>query len=190
METGKVTISRAAQTVTYPAAFLLVGAMNPCPCGNLGSRYFYCTCSPKQITAYTNRISGSIQDRMDILLKLDTVVLDNESSEHNETSEDIRKRVTRARDLQHQRHGNEMNNARLGNERLMDNCKLNEEQQKMMQQWTRKNNWSTRVQMKTIRLARTISDLSGHENITNEALWEAVTMRRIHLGKEQKGMVK
>ena len=189
METGKVTISRAAQTVTYPAEFLLIGAMNPCPCGNLGSRHFYCTCSPKQITAYTNRISGPIQDRMDIILKLDTVSFDNESSERNEFSEEIRKRVIRARNIQYQRHENEIYNARLDNTRLMDYCKLSEEQQQMMQQWTSKNNWSTRVQMKTIRLARTISDLSGDESITNEALWEAVTMRRIHLGKGKKGMV-
>jgi magnesium chelatase family protein len=103
METGKVMISRAASTVTYPAQFLLLGSMNPCPCGYSGSRHFYCTCTPKQITAYSNRISGPIQDRMDILLKLDTVSLDNESAEQNETSAAIQKRVFTARERQYKR---------------------------------------------------------------------------------------
>ncbi|WP_231514935.1 ATP-binding protein [Oceanobacillus salinisoli] len=90
METGKVTISRAASTVTYPAQFILIGAMNPCPCGYMGSWNYYCTCTPKQVTAYNNRISGPIQVRMDILLKLETVTLENEPSAENETSESIR----------------------------------------------------------------------------------------------------
>src|SRR5690606_33136486 len=93
LETGKVTISRAASTVTYPAQFLLLGAMNPCPCGYIGSRHYYCTCTPKQIAKYQNRISGPIEDRMDILLKLDAVILENESEIQNETSAEIRTRV-------------------------------------------------------------------------------------------------
>ena len=185
METGKVTISRAATTVTYPARFLLLGAMNPCPCGYLGSRHFYCTCSPKQITAYTNRVSGPIQDRIDILLKLETVSLDNETTEHNETPFVIRDRVTAARERQYTRCGNEMNNATASNEKLLECCQLTEEQQKMIQQWASKHNWSTRVQMKILRLARTISDLSD-----NETIWEAVTLRRSQNKKVQKGMIK
>lgn len=104
METGKVTISRAASTVTYPARFLLLGAMNSCPCGYSGSRHFYCTCTPKQITAYNNRVSGPILDRMDILLKLERVSLDRESAEHNETSSSIRKRVMASRERQYVRY--------------------------------------------------------------------------------------
>ncbi|RDW21442.1 magnesium chelatase [Oceanobacillus arenosus] len=190
METGVVMISRAASTVTYPAQFLLLGAMNPCPCGYLGSRHFYCTCTPKQITAYSNRVSGPIQDRMDILLKLDTVSLDSESTETNETSKVIRERVIAARERQYKRFGSEVTNAIVANERLLACTELNDEQEKMMQQWTSKYNWSTRVQMKILRLARTISDLSGEENITNEAIWEAVTMRRVQTGNAKKGMVR
>ncbi|MFZ3578050.1 ATP-binding protein [Virgibacillus sp. DJP39] len=190
METGKVTISRAASTVTYPAQFLLLGAMNPCPCGYLGSRHFYCTCTPKQITAYTNRVSGPIQDRIDILLKLETVSLDQEIIDHNEPSIVIRDRVTIARERQYTRYGNRTSNAKVSNEKLLGCCQLNDEQQKMMQQWSSKHNWSARVQMKVIRLARTISDLSLDEHITNEAIWEAVTMRRSQSSKVQKGLVK
>ena len=93
LESGKVTISRAASSVTYPARFQLLGAMNPCPCGHLGSRNFYGACSRKQVKAYQNRVSGPIEDRMDILLKLNVVSLKSEAEEHNETSETIRKRV-------------------------------------------------------------------------------------------------
>ncbi|MFC4025145.1 YifB family Mg chelatase-like AAA ATPase [Oceanobacillus longus] len=190
METGVVTISRAASTVTYPAQFLMLGAMNPCPCGYLGSRHFYCTCTAKQITAYSNRVSGPIQDRMDILLRLEAISLDRESAETNETSQTIRERVITARERQYKRFGSEVTNAIVANEMLLACTTLNEEQEKMMQQWTSKYNWSTRVQMKILRLARTISDLSGEEAITNEAIWEAVTMRRGQPGKTKKGMVR
>lgn len=190
METGKVTISRAASTVTYPARFLLLGAMNPCPCGYLGSRHFYCTCTPKQITAYNNRISGPIQDRMDLILNLKSVSLDKESDVHNETSARIRERVKEARERQFIRYGSENSNATIPNEKLLDCVQLSEEQRKMMQQWASEHHWSTRIQMKILRLARTISDLSSEENITNEAIWEAVTMRRSQKVNTKKGMVK
>lgn len=185
MENGKVTISRTASTVTYPSQFLLIGAMNPCPCGYLGSRHRYCTCSPKQIRAYHNRISGPIEDRIDILLKLDTVELDKESAHDNETSQDIRSRVVEARKRQYGRFGSGIPNAKVSNEQLRTYSQLNSEQEKMMQQWASKYDWSTRVQMKMTRLARTISDLSGHETITNESIWEAVTMRRKHTVNEK-----
>ena len=190
VETGTVTISRAASTVTYPAQFLLLGAMNPCPYGYLGSQYFYCTCTPKQIAAYSNRVSGPIQDRMDILLKLETVSLDRVSAESNETSQVIRERVIKARERQYKRYGSEVTNATAANENLLACTKMNEEQEKMMRQWASKYNWSTRVQMKILRLARTISDLSEAENITNEAIWEAVTLRREKLTHLKKGMVR
>ncbi|WP_068675255.1 YifB family Mg chelatase-like AAA ATPase [Oceanobacillus sp. Castelsardo] len=190
IETGKVTISRAASTVTYPAQFLLIGAMNPCPCGYMGSRNYYCTCTPKQVTAYNNRISGPIQDRMDILLKLETVSLENESTADNETSEIIRGRIIKAREVQYQRYGEEISNAIVPNEKLLECTILTEEQEKMMRSWASKYNWSTRVQMKIRRLARTISDLNGDENITNQSIWEAVTIRRTQSLRQPRGMVK
>lgn len=178
LESGKVTISRAASTVTYPAKFQMLGAMNPCPCGYIGSRHYYCTCTPKQIAKYQNRISGPIEDRMDILLKLDAVILENESEIQNETSAEIRTRVIKARERQYERYHGDFTNATVENEKLMTYIHLTPEQQEMMHQWTSKHNWSTRVQMKILRLARTISDLSGHNDITNEAIWESVNLRR------------
>jgi len=83
IENGSVTISRTASTVTYPADFILIAAMNPCPCGFLGSKHNHCTCTPKQVTAYNNRISSPIQDWIDIILKLDRVSLTEDSIVEN-----------------------------------------------------------------------------------------------------------
>lgn len=91
LETGKVTISRAHSTVTYPASFLLIGAMNPCPCGYLGSNTHYCSCTAKQIQTYRNRVSGPIYDRIDILLSLQPVSLE-QPQRARESSAEIRKR--------------------------------------------------------------------------------------------------
>src|SRR5699024_4203547 len=173
LESGSVTISRAASTITYSTQFILVGAMNPWPCGYLGSRNRYCTCTPKQITAYNNRVSGPIQDRMDILLELHTVTLAEDSMEKNERSVDIRQRVIHAREKQYVRYNREVYNATVSNERLLECSSLNQELEMMMRKWGSKYHWSTRVQMKIRRLARTISDLNGDDNITNEAIWEA-----------------
>lgn len=188
IETGKVTISRAASSVTYPSRFLLLGAMNPCPCGFLGSKTNYCTCSPKQIKAYQNRISGPILDRMDILLFLSTVSLDDETTENNEPSHVIRERVQAARDRQKERYRGEMLNVDVSNEFLLDSSPLTSDQQRMLQQISSKQNWSTRVQMKVLRIARTISDINGDEFITDSTLWEAMTMRRMPINKSNKAM--
>ena len=190
LESGKVTISRVFSTVTYPSRFTLLGAMNPCPCGYLGSNSHYCTCTPKQVTAYKNRISGPISDRMDILLQLQPVSLEKESLDENETSSIIHKRVIEARERQYKRNGNEQCNAVVPLETLVEKFPLKNDQQRMLQQWSSKQNWSNRVQIKIIRLARTISDLNGADHITNEALWEAMTLRRETRVKDQKAMVK
>uniref|UniRef100_C5D941 Mg chelatase, subunit ChlI n=2 Tax=Bacillales TaxID=1385 RepID=C5D941_GEOSW len=176
LETGKVTISRISSTVTYPADFILLGAMNPCPCGYLGSRTRYCTCSPKQIQAYRNRVSGPIYDRMDVLLSLEVIDFTKETRV-SESSETIRKRVEEARRKQYERYGKEITNGRVPFELLMEKSPLATRQQLLLQQWASQHQWSNRVQTKIIRLARTISDLKGTEEIADESLWEAMTLR-------------
>ncbi|GAA0319145.1 YifB family Mg chelatase-like AAA ATPase [Bacillus carboniphilus] len=185
IENGKVTISRVSSTVTYPARFILVGAMNPCPCGYLGARDQYCTCTPKQINQYHNRLSGPIRDRLDILLNLQPVRLQEESLDENETSETIRGRVLNARIRQASRYGNGRLNANAPLEELLKDTPLTGKQSNMLQQWSSKRNWSNRVQIKLIRLARTISDLNGSEMITDEALWEALTLRKDKMHNEK-----
>jgi magnesium chelatase family protein len=178
LETGQVTISRVHSMVTYPASFILLGAMNPCPCGYLGSMKRYCTCTPKQVQAYRNRVSGPIYDRIDILLSLQAVDFTKETKE-GEPSEQIRKRVEAARQRQYERYGEEISNARVPLELLLDKSPLTSTQQRLLQIWTSQQRWSNRVQTKIIRLARTISDLHGIKEMTDESLWEAMNLRRI-----------
>ncbi|SEN89360.1 magnesium chelatase family protein [Mesobacillus persicus] len=184
LETGKVTISRAHSTVTYPSSFLLVGAMNPCPCGYLGSNNHYCTCSPKQIQAYRNRLSGPVYDRIDILLSLQSINLE-QPSKQQESSAVIRKRIAEAREFQYQRYQSEISNAKVPFEILSEKSPLTNEQQKMLSKVSAKQNWSNRVQIKIIRLARTISDLAGEEFITDSSIWEAFSLRRLSVQKQQ-----
>ncbi|KYC64502.1 YifB family Mg chelatase-like AAA ATPase [Heyndrickxia coagulans] len=190
LETGKVTISRAASTVTYPAQFILIAAMNPCPCGHLGSKHAYCTCTSKQITTYQNRVSGPILDRFDLMLHLQSISLTTEPQRTNESSEEIRKRVMEARERQYDRYGEKSVNGTVSTELFLEKNKLSQNQRVMVQQWSSKENYSNRVQIKLMRLARTISDLQGEKELTNESLWKAVTMRRKNQLKSQKEGVK
>ncbi|MDC3423464.1 YifB family Mg chelatase-like AAA ATPase [Aquibacillus sp. 3ASR75-11] len=184
LETGEVTISRVHSTVTYPSSFILVGAMNPCSCGYLGSRHHYCTCSHKQIQAYRNRLSGPIYDRMDILLSLKSVNV-NQPQEQQESSLEIRKRVESARQRQFDRYQVEVSNAKVPFETMMETSPLSMEQKKTLTNVSAKQNWSNRVQIKIIKLARTISDLAGEERIADHAIWEAMTLRRWGQNKQQ-----
>lgn len=189
LQTGKVTISRAASTATYPARFILIGAMNPCPCGYLGANWKYCTCTPKQIQAYQNRISGPMKDRFDLLLSLQSVSLAQGGVEPREGSSEIRQRVMEARERQYRRYGDGICNGDAPNELFIEQNPLNQKQRIIIQQWSSREHLSNRVQMKIIRLARTISDLRGQEELTNESLWEAVTFRRNQIRDIQKAQV-
>ncbi|WP_175640191.1 YifB family Mg chelatase-like AAA ATPase [Metabacillus schmidteae] len=185
LEAGMVTISRAQSTVTYPSSFILIAAMNPCPCGFLGSDTRYCTCTPKQIQSYKNRISGPIYDRIDILLFLHSVNLD-QPTKNQVGSIDIRQRVEKARERQYERYQERVSNAKVSFERLSKTSPLKEHQLNMIRQVSTKQQWSNRVQLKIIRLARTISDLEGSLEITDESIWKAITLRRGNPRKEQK----
>lgn len=178
LESGKVTISRVHSTVTYPASFILVGAMNPCPCGYLGSNIGYCTCTAKQIQAYRNRVSGPVLDRIDLLLSLNPVHLDNLESER-ESSSAIRERVEKARKRQYVRYEKEVSNGKVPFEQLIEKSPLTKQQRNMLTKISNNQHWSNRGEIKIIRLARTISDLAGKEHITDESIWEAMTLRRV-----------
>ncbi len=175
LENEKVTISRVHSTVTYPAKFIFLAAMNPCPCGYLGSDRHYCTCSEKQIKNYKTRISGPILDRMDILLTLKPVSLNTTTV--SETSDTVRKRVEKARGFQYERYGEERCNGSASMEELTNS--ISPTQLDTLQAISIKLGLSNRVQMKIIRLARTVSDLAGEKSITNEALEEAMSLRKI-----------
>jgi magnesium chelatase family protein len=177
LEAGKVTIRRAQSTVTYPSSFILIAAMNPCPCGFLGSNTRYCTCTLKQIQSYKNRISGPMYDRIDILLFLQSVDLDQPKTSRV-GSTDLRKRVEKAWERQYERYQDQVSNAKVPFEKLSSTSPLKEHQLKMIRQVSSKQQWRNRVQIKIIRLARTISDLEGSREITDESIWKAIALRR------------
>ena len=174
-ENGHVTISRTHATLTYPSSFILIAAMNPCPCGYAGSQSHYCTCSPKQVLAYKNKLSGPLRDRLDIQLFLKQIDF-KKINGREEPSKVIRKRVEEARARQYFRYGREICNSRVPYEELIDRSPLTKEQQLTLQQFFIKRNWSNRTQIKIIRLARTISDLSGRHRISDESIWEATML--------------
>jgi magnesium chelatase family protein len=179
LENEKVTISRVHSTVTYPAKFIFIAAMNPCPCGYLGSERQYCTCSENQIKNYKNRVSGPVLDRMDILLSLKPVNLEGHDFQGIESSEEIKRRVQAARERQYKRYGKEICNGSVPFEQLISKHPLNLQQQQLIQTISIKHGLSNRVQIKLIRLARTIADLKKEDFIADEDLVEAFGLRKI-----------
>ncbi|PWW31320.1 Mg chelatase-like protein [Cytobacillus oceanisediminis] len=185
LESGKVSISRTQATVTYPASFILIGAMNPCPCGYSGSNTHYCTCTPKQIIAYQNKLSGPLRDRFDINLSLGPVDLKSVNMRKEELSSSIRQRVDEARKRQNERYGSEIGNSRVSYGTLLKTSPLTAKQQRT-QQFSYKKNWSNRTQIKIIRLARTMSDIQGSTGISDQSIWEAVKLNSL---VERKGVI-
>lgn len=183
MESGRITISRAKQTVTYPADFTLIAATNPCPCGYAGSSQRYCVCTPKQIAAYQQRISGPIVDRLDFYLHLQSVPL-KENHQTSESSYVIKNRVIKARERQYERYGERMLNNRAPFQLIQKTSPITEQQAEELQQICWKHQWSNRTQVKLIRVARTISDLAQETEISDESLKEAVDWKLLGIGKE------
>lgn len=181
LENGLITISRTHATITYPASFILIAAMNPCPCGYAGSKHRYCTCTPKQILFYQNKLSGPLRDRFDIHLSLCPVDFKAEEKEKNrESSSMIRKRVEGARKRQYDRYGQEICNGRVPYDQLLKTSPLTVEQQNHLQQHLIQYGWSNRTQVKILRLARTISDLEGSLHITDQSIDQAIQLSVRH----------
>jgi magnesium chelatase family protein len=176
-ENGKITISRTHATLTYPASFILIGAMNPCPCGYAGSNTHYCTCTPRQKLSYKNKISGPLRDRFDIHLRIKSVDLDGGSENAEVSSRFVRERVEAARNRQSERYGRELCNSRVSYDELHKTSPLTHNQKKIILQLASERNWSNRTQIKVIRLARAISDLEGYSSIMEESIWEAANLR-------------
>lgn len=176
LETGEVTISRVQQTVTYPSAFTLIAATNPCPCGYFGSNERYCTCTSKQIRSYQLKASGPLLDRFDLMLTLQSVGL--KESAGSETSAHIRKRTTKARSLQKARYQSSHLNGNVPFSILLQTCQLTTQQLHFLHEIAFSEKWSNRTQTKIIRLARTIADLNGDSEINNNVLQEAIDWKK------------
>lgn len=180
LENGRVTISRAKETVSYPARFTLIAAMNPCPCGHLGDPIKPCTCSPMQVNRYKSRISGPLLDRIDLTVNLNPVKYSdwNKKSE-GETSAQIRERVLKAREIQRSRFKNSATtaNAFMTPKEIKDFCLLPAGADAILETAMRKFGLSARSLDKILKTARTIADLDGKENIEVKHLVEVMQYR-------------
>lgn len=180
LENGQVTISRAKETVTYPARFTLIAAMNPCPCGNLGHPQKPCTCSPSQISRYRSRISGPLLDRIDLVVQLNPVSYGdwNKLSE-GESSAQIRARVVAARQRQQARFAGTATtaNAFMTQKQIKEFCRLPEGADQILEAAMRKFGLSARSLDKVLKTARTIADLQGQEHIEKAHLMEVLQYR-------------
>lgn len=180
LENGRVTISRAKETVSYPARFTLIAAMNPCPCGHLGDPIKPCTCSPIQVNRYKSRISGPLLDRIDLTVNLNPVKYSdwNKKSE-GETSAQIRERVLKAREIQRNRFKNSATtaNAFMTPKEIKEFCLLPAGADAILETAMRKFGLSARSLDKILKTARTIADLDGKENIEVKHLVEVMQYR-------------
>lgn len=176
METGTITISRASRQADFPARFQLIGARNPCPCGYFGDADFNCRCTLDQIQRYQQRLSGPFLDRIDLhvaMTRIDSrLLLDQIAAE---PSIDIRKRVIEARQVQLDRQG--LHNATLTGKALKKHCKLGDEEKALLKQAIDSAHMSVRASYRMLKVARTIADLEGVDDIGEEQLVEALGYR-------------
>lgn len=180
MEDGKVNISRVSGTLTFPSLFMLVASMNPCPCGFFNDASRECTCSPISIKKYLGRISGPLLDRIDLHVEVYPVKYEELERESTcESSDDIKKRVNIARQKQLERYKkyNIYCNAQLTPSMIRKFCKIDKESSDILKNAFEKLKLSARAYNKILKIARTIADLRGNENINLEDIAEAIQYR-------------
>ncbi len=182
MEDGSVTISRANATVTYPARFMLVGAMNPCPCGFLGDPKRECTCSFLQIQRYRSKISGPLLDRMDLHLEVPSVPYKDLSAKSDGvSSEEVLNRVMTAREIQTHRFKKSRNhtNAGMNSRQIKQFCKIDDESGALLETAMNRFALSARAHARILKIARTIADLECVADIHPSHVAEAIQYRTL-----------
>ncbi|MBR6743476.1 MAG: YifB family Mg chelatase-like AAA ATPase [Clostridia bacterium] len=182
LEDGKVTISRVAGSLTYPSEFTLVAAMNPCPCGFFGHPTKKCTCSPNAVRKYLSRISGPMLDRLDLHIEVPPVDYDSlKSNNLEETSEQVRQRVNRAREIQNKRYeGTGITcNARLRPNMLTKYCVLTDDAEAILKASFDRLGLSGRAYDRILKVSRTIADLAESKNIDASHIAQAIQFRSL-----------
>jgi magnesium chelatase family protein len=182
LEDGFVTISRAKSTIAYPARFMLIGAMNPCPCGYFGDSFRECTCTPSKIDRYRFKISGPLLDRIDMHITVGRVKY-NEimDMKEGESSKSIRKRIKECRGVQEDRYKKEKIyfNAHLDSKKINKYCRIGEESKILLNKAMDKFGFSARAVNRILKMARTISDLDGIREIEYQHVAEAIQYRTL-----------
>jgi magnesium chelatase family protein len=183
LEDKKICISRTKMTIEYPANFMLVCSMNPCPCGNYGNPYQECTCTPAQIQKYQSKISGPLLDRIDIHIEVQAVKYQELTAQSSgETSAQIRQRVVKARQIQAERFRSKKNvykNADMGSKEIRKYCILDTRSQEILKIAMNKMGLSARAYDKILKVARTIADLDNSETIQPQHISEAIQYRSL-----------
>ncbi|MGI8820666.1 MAG: YifB family Mg chelatase-like AAA ATPase [Chthoniobacterales bacterium] len=181
LEDGRVTISRAAGSFTFPSEFMLVAAMNPCPCGYFGDLKRECRCSPVQVQRYRQRISGPLLDRIDLHIEVPAVEYKDISSTRTaEGSAAIRERVVAARERQRARFKADAktnSNSRMGPRQIKQHCHLSDDSQELIRIAMTELNLSARAYDRILKVSRTIADLAASDDITSEHVSEAIQYR-------------
>ncbi len=180
LETRVVSIARAKETADYPAHFIFVATANPCPCGHYQTKK-ECICSPHQINQYRHKLSGPILDRIDLYVdvhEIDNSKLLDENKNSSETSKEVAKRVFVARNLQKERFGGkEILNADMTNKQIKLHAKLSQDAKRLLDAGAEKFGLSPRAYMRTVKVARTVADLDGSEDIRTQHVAEALQYR-------------
>ena len=183
MEERRVTISRAKMTIDYPASFMLIAAMNPCPCGYYNHPTIECTCPAGAVKRYLNKVSGPLMDRIDIHIEVTPVPVSQLNKEGRaESSAAIRERVLAARAIQTARFANHPGvhcNAQMGSKLTSEYCALTDECRTIMEQAMNRLGLSARAYDRILRVSRTIADLEASPDITPDHLREAITYRSL-----------
>ncbi|MBI4643771.1 MAG: YifB family Mg chelatase-like AAA ATPase [Deltaproteobacteria bacterium] len=182
LEEGRVTISRAATSLTYPARFMLVAAMNPCPCGYYGDPRRACACTPNQINHYRGRISGPLLDRIDIQIQVPSVRFQElAATEGGDGSPELRARVEQAKRVQAGRFAKSRiyANAHMTSRQVKQHCPLGPEAQKLLEAAMERLGLSARAYHRVLKIARTIADLEGEANVAPVHVAEAIQYRTL-----------
>ena len=185
LEDGQVTISRVSGAVTYPAEFMLVCAMNPCKCGWYGDPSGRCKCSERSVAEYRGRLSGPLLDRIDIVVEVPAVHFEDlRTRGEAESSKFVKERVDAAREIQHQRFGQDgrMCNARMGPDEMRKFCALDDPSAELMKQAFEAMGLTARSYDRILKVARTVADLEGSEDIQPQHIAEAIQYRAVNLG--------
>jgi magnesium chelatase family protein len=183
MEERRVTISRAKVAVDFPASFMLIASMNPCPCGYYNHPERQCTCAPGTVQKYLNKVSGPLLDRIDLHVEVTPVAFSELSAmRKGETSAVIRERVLKARDVQAERYKDQAgiySNAQISSKMLREVCVINTAGHNLLKTAMERLNLSARAYDRILKVARTIADLAGSADIKVEHLAEAIQYRSL-----------